>query len=182
MNGPADSNGKRVACVESHAQLPPTMLLDAILCAAHTRLRRPHAPVRRGALLALGLGLGVATPCRTVRSQEAAAPSDSVALAARQAERGEQWFRAACLECHAIGAVSNPDFRLKWGGRSAHDLFDLISRTMPDGSPGSLSRGAYLAITAYLMKLNGMPAAPAPLTADSTALGALRLAFPSTPR
>ncbi|MFZ9899055.1 MAG: c-type cytochrome [Gemmatimonadaceae bacterium] len=121
-------------------------------------------------------------PGSRVQAQEAAPPLDSAALAARQVERGEQWFRAACLQCHALGAVSNPDFRLKWGGRSAQDLFDLISRTMPDGDPGSLSRGAYLAITAYLLTLNGMPVAPTPLAADSTSLGSLRLTFPSTPR
>lgn len=117
-----------------------------------------------------------------VQAQEAAPTLDSAALAARQVERGEQWFRSACLQCHALGAVSNPDFRLKWGGRTAQDLFDLISRTMPDGDPGSLSRGAYLAITAYLLKLNGMPVAPTPLAADSTILGSLRLTFPSAPR
>lgn len=139
-----------------------------------TTPRRAH---RRLVLL-----LAALAPCLPLRAQEAAAPADPAALAARQVERGEQWFRAACLECHAIGAVSNPDFRLKWGGRSAHDLFDLIARTMPDGTPGSLSRGAYLAITAYLMTLNGMPVAAAPLAADSTTLGGIRLAFPSTPR
>lgn len=118
---------------------------------------------------------------RPLAAQDAT-PPDSATLAARQVERGEQWFRAACLECHAIGVVASPDFRLKWGGRSAHDLFGFISRTMPDGNPGSLSRGTYLSIVAYLMKLNGMPAAPAPLVADTTALAAVRLAFPTSPR
>ena len=121
-------------------------------------------------------------PIAGAQGQEVAPALDPAALAARQVERGEQWFRSACLQCHALGAVSNPDFRLKWGGRTAQDLFDLISRTMPDGDPGSLSRGAYLAITAYLLKLNGMPVAAAPLAADSTTLGGIRLAFPSTPR
>ncbi|MBM3885246.1 MAG: cytochrome c [Gemmatimonadetes bacterium] len=142
---------------------------------------RPVDAVRRlaRALLIVYLALG---PFATAAAQDTAAPTDPAALAARQVERGEQWFRSACLQCHAIGAVSNPDFRLKWGGRTAQDLFDLISRTMPDGDPGSLSRGAYLAITAYLLKLNGMPVASAPLAADSTALGGVRLAFPATPR
>lgn len=148
----------------------------------HVIRETPH-PTRRPILHRLvGRVLVMLAVSLPLRAQEAAAPADPAALAARQVERGEQWFRAACLECHAIGAVSNPDFRLKWGGRSAHDLFDLVARTMPDGNPGSLSRGAYLAITAYLMKLNGMPVAPAPLAADSTTLGGIRLAFPSTPR
>ena len=143
-------------------------------------MRMPPRLVRAralGALFALAL-VGVPRPA----AAQAAATPDSATLAARQVERGEQWFRAACLECHAIGVVSSPDFRLKWGGRSAHDLFDLISRTMPDGNPGSLSRGTYLSIVAYLMKLNGMPTAPVPLVADTSALAAVRLTFPSSPR
>lgn len=155
----------------------------------HTRLGSPithtgtHGTLRHRIVLLLATLAPLATlPAQAVATPAVAAPADAAALAARQVERGEQWFRAACLECHALGAVSNPDFRLKWGGRSAHDLFDLVARTMPDGNPGSLSRGAYLAITAYLMTLNGMPVAAAPLAADSTTLGGIRLAFPSTPR
>ncbi|MEK0430491.1 MAG: hypothetical protein RL139_295 [Gemmatimonadota bacterium] len=141
-------------------------------------MRLPPALLRPRLLPALLLLAALGTP---LAAQEAPAP-DSAALASRQVERGEQWFRAACLECHATGVLSSPDFRLKWGGRSAHDLFDLISRTMPDGNPGSLSRGTYLSIVAYLMKLNGMPVAPVPLVADTSALAAVRLAFPSSPR
>jgi cytochrome c5 len=136
---------------------------------------------RRGVIRAAVIAGLLLRPVSGAHAQEAA-PLDPAALAARQVERGEQWFRSACLQCHAVGAVSNPDFRLKWGGRTAQDLFDLISRTMPDGDPGSLSRGAYLAITAYLLKLNGMPVAPTPLATDSSALSSIRLAFPSTPR
>ena len=142
----------------------------------------PPASSHRSERLGLGLALAVLAWTSPLCAQDTAAPVDAATLAARQVERGAGWFRAACLECHALGAVSNPDFRLKWNGRSAHDLFDLISRTMPDGSPGSLGRGTYLAITAYLMQLNGMPVATAPLPADSTALGGIRLTFPSTPR
>lgn len=183
--GPRATNVGRVACVETGTQLPATMTpLPAPHHADHAapRHRPPTGVAARCVTRTLAIVLLAACPLAATRAQDAAALTDPVALAARQVERGEQWFRAACLECHAIGAVSNPDFRLKWGGRSAHDLFDLISRTMPDGNPGALSRGAYLAITAYLMKLNGMPVAATPLPADSTALGGLRLTFPSTPR
>lgn len=100
------------------------------------------------------------------------------AVAARQLDLGAQWFQATCVQCHAVGAVTNDDFRLKWTGRNAYELFERVRSTMPQSSPGSLSRGTYLAIVAYLMKLNGMPGAGRPVVGDSTALASVRLQFP----
>jgi cytochrome c5 len=116
--------------------------------------------------------------------------SDSAAVAAaaafKQVDLGEQWFRSVCLECHAVGSVSNPDFRLKWGGRSAFDLYELIRSTMPEHEPGSLTQGTYTAIVAYLMKLNGMPVGTSAIASDSSALASIKLSFPAgtsaTPR
>lgn len=115
-----------------------------------------------------------------VRAQVPAISADSAAAAAvRQVAIGEQWFRAACLECHATRGLDNSDFRLKWGGRSALDLFELIRSTMPDGKPGSLTPGTYAAIVSYLMKANGMPVGARRLSTDSAMLVALRLTFPA---
>lgn len=106
------------------------------------------------------------------------AANDSVA-AARQLEIGEQWFRSACISCHATGVLANPDFRLKWGGRSAYDLFERIRSTMPETSPGSLTQGTYAAVVAYLLTLNGMPAPSRRLSTDSMQLKSIRLSFPA---
>lgn len=183
------TNADRVACVETVTQLPATMTRSPFPLSTELALPR-HRPRpvdvaqhgTRSVARTLTVIFLALCPFAATAAQDVAAPMEPAALAARQVERGEQWFRSACLQCHAIGAVSNPDFRVKWGGRTALDLFGLISRTMPDGNPGSLSRGTYLAVTAYLLKLNGMPVAQAPLVGDSTALGGLRLAFPATPR
>ncbi len=112
-----------------------------------------------------------------VSAQEPARDSTAV----KQVEVGGQWFSARCAECHATN-LSDPDFRLKWAGRNAYELFDRMRSTMPDSDPGSLTAETYVAIAAYLMKMNGMPAAPAALTTDSTTLAAIKLAFPSTTR
>lgn len=114
------------------------------------------------------------------QAQAAVTPADSAAAAAaRQVVLGEQWFRSACLECHAARGLDNADFRLKWGGRSALDLFALIRSTMPDGKPGSLTPGTYAAIVSYLMTVNGMPVGARRLSTDSSALMSIRLAFPA---
>lgn len=105
---------------------------------------------------------------------QAAAPTDP---AAQQIDIGSQWFRARCLECHEKGDLTNENFQVKWGGRSAFDLYDFILRTMPENEPGGLTRGTYTAIVAYLMKLNGMPTGSAMLSSDSAALSAVRLTF-----
>lgn len=98
------------------------------------------------------------------------------AAAAQQLDVGEQWYRARCLECHAVGSLSNADFRLKWDGKNAFDLYESIRSTMPEDAPGSLTGPTYVAVIAYLMKQNGMPVGTA-LPSDSTGLAAIRLAF-----
>ncbi len=109
-------------------------------------------------------------------AQDSTATNGAV-LAAQQLDLGEQWYRARCLECHVVGALSNADFQIKWGGRSAYDLYDLTRRTMPEDSPGSLTGATYAAIVAYLMKLNGMPVGTTALPGDSAGLSAVRLTF-----
>lgn len=107
-------------------------------------------------------------------------PADTAAVT-RQLEAGQQWFSSVCFECHADN-VADADFKAKWNGRTAYDLFDRMRNTMPDSDPGSLTYETYLALTAYLMKLNGMPSGTARLPSDSTALATVKLVFPSTLR
>jgi hypothetical protein len=97
-----------------------------------------------------------------------------------QADLGRRWFAASCEECHAVDDVTSADFKAKWGGRTAFDLFDQISRTMPEETPGSLPRRAYVDIIAYLMQQNGVVAA-APLADDDSTLTATVLQFAPPP-
>jgi mono/diheme cytochrome c family protein len=135
------------------------------------------AHARVAALLATVLLLG-APFARTVGAQNPVpAPLDPAAEAVKQMELGEQWFRAACYECHATGALANADFRLKWAGRSAYELFESIRSTMPESDPGSLTQGTYVAVVSYLMKMNGMPVGTSALPADSAGLSIVKLTF-----
>jgi mono/diheme cytochrome c family protein len=131
--------------------------------------------LRRALVSALAWSLATGVQAQTTASADSA-----TAAAARQLDLGEQWYRSACAECHAVKALDNADFRHKWNGRSAFDLFSLVRNTMPESRPGSLTQGTYVAILVYLMKLNGMPAGSRRLTSDSTALAAIRLTFPAS--
>lgn len=98
-----------------------------------------------------------------------------------QATRGGQWFAARCQSCHPSRDMASPDFKVRWGGLRALDLYTIISTTMPQNEPGTLSRRAYADIVAYLMQINGLQAGSTPLASDSTALAATRLSFASNP-
>jgi S-disulfanyl-L-cysteine oxidoreductase SoxD len=131
-------------------------------------------PVR---LLSAGL-LATALAGSGCAAQQGPASSASVPIglfSVEQATLGEATYRRACGECHAIREHANPDFRFKWNGRPAFDLFETIRNTMPENDPGSLAREEYAAIVAYMLKVNGLVAGPRALPADSAALRATKL-------
>lgn len=135
------------------------------------------------ACVTLALGAGVESSTAQV-AQPATPARHTATFSDSQAEIGRRWFAASCEECHALNEVSSADFRTKWGGRTAFDLFDIIARTMPEAEPGTLPRRAYVDIVAYLMKQNGVAAAAAPLADDDATLTAtiLNFAAPSPAR
>lgn len=94
-----------------------------------------------------------------------------------QAVRGRLWFQSACQSCHELTDMASADFKVKWGGRTAFDLFEIIATTMPQAEPGTLSARSYVDIVAYLMQLNGMPAGTTALSVQQAALASTRLTF-----
>lgn len=134
-----------------------------------------HIP--RSTLRTLGCLAAVLLAASPLAAQDSAASASPVA---RQVDVGEQWFRASCAECHAT-SLGDSDFRFKWNGRTAFDLFELIRSTMPEHEPGSLSLPTYSSIVAYLMKLNGMPVASV-VPSDSAGLSTVKLTFTPTLR
>jgi mono/diheme cytochrome c family protein len=122
---------------------------------------------------------------RSTFSQTPAAPAASpVTYTEEQAGRGGEVFSRVCLSCHSRKDVSNPDFRVKWNGRSALDFLELVRSTMPQDDPGSLERTVYVNITAYVAKLNGIAAGSVPLPDDEAGLKQLVWTLPrqATPR
>jgi len=135
-------------------------------------------PSRRFPSVFTAILLLTGTPA-LLQAQGTPSADSLAAAAARQLDVGEQWFRSVCMECHSTGNLTNPDFRLQWGGKSALELFERIRSTMPASKPGSLTQGTYASIVAYLMKVNGMPVRARRVSADSGALASIRLNFPA---
>lgn len=97
---------------------------------------------------------------------------------AQQAGEGARIYAIRCAMCHGArleGTVEIPGltgrFVANWGNRPVADLFDYISRAMPQPAPGSLSPEDNARITAFLLRENGYPAGTKPLPADAKALG-----------
>jgi alcohol dehydrogenase (cytochrome c) len=87
---------------------------------------------------------------RTAASQMPGAP----------VERGEAVYRDHCLACHGESlrggefapALAGIEFRTKWAGRSAYDLFQYVQTRMPPAMPGKLSSTQYLDVLSYLLR------------------------------
>ena len=62
-----------------------------------------------------------------------------------------------------------------WEGLSLGDLYERIRISMPQDSPGSLSRQTNADITAFMLKANGYSAGPNELTVMKAALDEIRI-------
>lgn len=87
-----------------------------------------------------------------------------------QARRGKDVFALACQSCHSPTLHAGAPFRNKWFGRPLSELFGYLRREMPKTEPGMLTNEDYALVTAYLLRINGMPTGRTPLAADSAAL------------
>jgi len=143
------------------------------------RLRLPHqratSPVAGAAVL---LVLALAAP-----RAETAPPG---AYTNEQASRGAAVYTQRCAQCHGAnlqGEAGTPlmgaTFLHAYGGGTAAQLFDFLSRQMPLDAPGSLSQPQYLDVTAFILERNGLPPGAAALNAqtlDKVSLSGMRLA------
>tara|TARA_B100001123_G_scaffold423474_1_gene533681 strand:+ start:2831 stop:3247 length:417 start_codon:yes stop_codon:yes gene_type:complete len=95
-----------------------------------------------------------------------------------QAGEGERFFRGSCQGCHEIREFSGIRFTIRWSGQTVGELFEVISTTMPQGSPGSLAPDAYAAVVAFLLRLNGYPAGESTLRGDVGSLKTITIVDP----
>ena len=95
-----------------------------------------------------------------------------------QARTGMRPYIKECSSCHGEmfnGAESGPklsgsDFRKRWTGFTAIDLFEIV-QTMPPypDTPGKLKDDEYFAIVATILQANGLPAGDKELNKESAA-------------
>lgn len=109
-------------------------------------------------------------------------------FASSQLRSGASVFQHACASCHGLAlrggaalALVGDTFDSRWRlqGRTAGDLYYLISTQMPAGEPGKLSTSEYLDVVAYVLHSNGYAGGPnvpirSPQQLDALDLGACR--------
>jgi mono/diheme cytochrome c family protein len=141
------------------------------------RLQRPGARPDVGALglAVLLIGGGVAATGGALGAQQAPRTTMGGAYTAEQAVKGREVFNGSCLGCHTTASHMGPAFQLKWFGRPLYDLYDYVSQAMPKSAPGSLTEDEYVWVTAYILRLNGMPPGKIELSPEPAWLKAVRV-------
>jgi outer membrane protein assembly factor BamB/plastocyanin len=92
-----------------------------------------------------------------------------------QAREGDSLYKKHCSRCHLdsltgnahVPALAGASFLSGWKDQTLGSLYDKVNITMPLGAPASLDPASYLAIVAYLLQSNGVPAGNSPLTVQS---------------
>jgi mono/diheme cytochrome c family protein len=99
-----------------------------------------------------------------------------------QALRGQDTYQQSCTQCHGSALdggeappLAGDEFLRKWYGKTAGDLFDKITKTMPDDDPGNLSGPEYADLVAYILSMNSFPAGQKELDSEAAALQEIRI-------
>ena len=87
-----------------------------------------------------------------------------------QASHGATVYAQDCAQCHGASLrgdsgppLTGQTFQQAYGTGTAAQLYDFISRQMPQDKPGSLSQQQYLDVTAYILSRNGFASGNTPL-------------------
>lgn len=144
------------------------------------RFRRSAGILIVGAALAAACGHGL------LRAQEQT-PSETKSVwdgvyTDEQAKRGEPIYHKQCAACHGemlTGGESAPPltggaFLSNWNGLTLADLFDRIRKTMPQNTPGKLSRQENADVLAHVLSVNKFPAGKTELSKQSEFLKEIR--------
>lgn len=89
---------------------------------------------------------------------------------AAQAFRGEEVYKAQCAECHEVQVYTEAQFKNRWDGRWAIQLWYYIHDRMPYGNPYSLTRQQVTDVFTYILQLNGAPTGNRELGTDDPSL------------
>src|SRR5882757_319971 len=89
---------------------------------------------------------------------------------AQEKSRGATVYAQDCAQCHGASLrgdsgppLTGQPFQQAYGTGTAAQLYDFISRQMPQDKPGSLSQQQYLDVTGYILARNGFPSGNTPL-------------------
>ena len=104
-----------------------------------------------------------------------------------QAKRGQVQYRR-CLLCHLDDLQGDPViqaaplagevFLEKWSSHTVKELFETISTTMPQDSPGSMKPQGYADVLSYIFQVNKFPAGKEELSAQTDQLDKILIERP----
>ena len=106
------------------------------------------------------MGVFTLVSCTSLAQDESPAGVLQGVYTSEQAERGGTAFSNICRNCHVPRDFRNILTQSDNTEAMVSDYYELITLTMPQDSPGSLSEDTYLDIMAYLLSINGFAAAP----------------------
>jgi S-disulfanyl-L-cysteine oxidoreductase SoxD len=145
--------------------------------------------------LQLGVGIYLAAsvvphamPAAAISVARQAAPSSELrsiwegVYTEEQAKRGEAVYRKECASCHGdtlVGGggaapLTGGTFLSNWNGLTLGDLFDRIRKTMPQGTPGKLTKQQNADVLAYLLSFNKFPRGKTELSRQTEFLKEIR--------
>ena len=113
----------------------------------------------------------------TVSAQQTTSVWDGI-YTEDQAKRGAPLYAQRCSACHGADltggemapALADSVFKSNWNGLSVGDLFERIRVSMPQDSPGSLSRQQYADIIAFMFSKGEFPAGKTELSTKTEEL------------
>jgi S-disulfanyl-L-cysteine oxidoreductase SoxD len=131
--------------------------------------------------LAGTMAFGAAGARGTLAAQQAKSQWDGV-YTEEQAKRGEPLYSQYCASCHGpdmaggemAPGLTGGEFSANWNDLSFGDLFDRIRVSMPQNSPGSLTRQQDADILAYMLYKAAVPAGKTELPTQTEVLGTIK--------
>src|SRR5215467_6408173 len=131
------------------------------------------------------LGCALLVVLCATRAQEPSSSAKSVwdgVYTEEQAKRGDPIYAKECAACHGaelMGGESAPAltggaFLANWNGLTLGDLFDRIKKTMPQTSPGKLTRQQNADVLAFMLSRNKFPSGKTELYKQSEMLKEIR--------
>ena len=117
----------------------------------------------------------------TLVAQQAKSQWDGV-YTEDQAKRGEGLYSQYCASCHGpdlaggemAPGLTGGEFSSNWNDLSLGDLFERMRVSMPQNSPGSLSRQQNADILAFVLFKSNFPAGQAELPTQTEMLNTIK--------
>jgi len=111
--------------------------------------------------------VGTALQTGSVSAQQPSLPAGwAGAYSTAQAQRGAPFYAEMCAGCHGAElagdalapALAGPAFLARWQSRGLDDLHETLHNTMPQNSPGGMSRQQSADVLAFVLSKNGAQA------------------------